>query len=74
MRVISARAALFGMVAAAALFATPAAAQENATTSLEAQSNAQTVEQAATGSDQQIVVTARRRNELLLDVPVEVTT
>ena len=39
----------------------------------EAQSNAQTVGQAATGSDQQIVVTARRRNELLLDVPVAVT-
>jgi iron complex outermembrane recepter protein len=73
MRVISARAALFGTVAAAALFATPAVAQEAATTSLEAQSNAQTQEQAATGSDQQIVVTARRRNELLLNVPVAVT-
>ena len=73
MRVISARAALFGTVAAAALFATPAAAQESATTSLEAQSNAQTQDQAAAGSDQQIVVTARRRNELLLDVPVAVT-
>ena len=73
MRVISARAALFGTVAAAALFATPAVAQENAANSLDAQSNAQTQEQAATGSDQQIVVTARRRNELLLDVPVAVT-
>ena len=34
---------------------------------------AQTEAQAATGSDQEIVVTARRRNELLLNVPVAVT-
>ena len=75
MRVISARAALFGTVAAAALFTTPAAGatQENANTSPAAQSNAQTQAQAATGSDQSIVVTARRRNELLLNVPVAVT-
>ena len=73
MRVTSARAALFGTVAAAALFTTPASAQENATTSPQAQSNQQTQAQAATGSDQEIVVTARRRNELLLNVPVAVT-
>ncbi len=75
MRVISARAALFGTVAAAALFTTPAAGatQENASTSPAAQSNAQTQGQAATGSDQAIVVTARRRNELLLNVPVAVS-
>jgi iron complex outermembrane receptor protein len=73
MRAISARAVLFGTVAGAALFTTPAAAQESATTSPAAQSNAQTQDQAATGSDQEIVVTARRRNELLLNVPVAVT-
>jgi iron complex outermembrane receptor protein len=75
MRVTSARAALFGTVAAAALFATPAVAetQASATTNPEAASNAQTQAQAATGSDQEIVVTARRRNELLLNVPVAVT-
>jgi iron complex outermembrane receptor protein len=33
----------------------------------------ETQDTAATGSDQQIVVTARRRNELLLNVPVAVT-
>ena len=73
MRAISARAVLFGTVAAAALFTTPAAAQENATTNPAPASSAQTLNQAATGSDQEIVVTARRRNELLLDVPVAVT-
>jgi iron complex outermembrane receptor protein len=35
--------------------------------------NAQTQDQAAAAPDQDIVVTARRRNELLLDVPVAVT-
>ena len=75
MRVISARAALLGTVAAAAFFTTPAAGatQENASTSPTAPSNAQTQAQAATGSDQSIVVTARRRNELLLNVPVAVS-
>jgi iron complex outermembrane recepter protein len=73
MLVTSARAALFGTVAAAALFTTPAAAQENPNTPPATSSNAQTQAQAATGSDQEIVVTARRRNELLLDVPVAVT-
>ncbi len=69
MRAISARAALLGTAATAAFLTTPAAAQTGPATS----SNAQTEAQAATGSDQQIVVTARRRNELLLDVPVAVT-
>jgi iron complex outermembrane receptor protein len=73
MRVTSARAALFGTVAAAAFFATPAAAQDNPKAVSSAASNAQTQSQAATGSDQEIVVTARRRNELLLNVPVAVT-
>jgi iron complex outermembrane receptor protein len=74
MRVNSARAALFGTVAAAALFSTPAvAAQDNPNAVPATTSNAQTQAQAAAGSDQEIVVTARRRNELLLDVPVAVT-
>jgi iron complex outermembrane receptor protein len=73
MRAISARAALLGTVAAAALFISPAAAQENPNTAPEVPNNVETQDTAATGSDQQIVVTARRRNELLLDVPVAVT-
>jgi iron complex outermembrane recepter protein len=78
MRVLSARAALLGTAAAAAFFATQAnaATQSNPKATAqapEANSNAQTQAQAATGSDQEIVVTARRRNELLLNVPVAVT-
>jgi len=73
MRVISARVALLGTVAAAAFFTTPAFAQENPNTSPATANNAQTQTTAATGNDQQIVVTARRRNELLLNVPVAVT-
>ena len=56
-----------------ARLSTPAAAQENPNASPAAASNAQTQPQAADASDQQIVVTARRRNEILLDVPVSVT-
>ena len=76
MRVTIARAALLGTVAAAAIYTTPAfasTAQENPSTSPANQDNQKTQNQAATGSDQEIVVTARRRNELLLNVPVAVT-
>jgi iron complex outermembrane receptor protein len=73
MRCTHARAALLGTVAAAALFTTPATAQENANTDPATPANAQTQGQAAEASDQAIVVTARRRNELLLDVPIAVT-
>ena len=77
MRVTFARAVLLGTVAGAALITTPAiaaTAQPSATTAPAAPpSNAQTQQTAATGSDQEIVVTARRRNELLLNVPVAVT-
>jgi len=78
MRVLTARAALLGTAAAAVLFATSANAQPNAgptqpSTGAEAANNVQTQEQAATGSDQGITVTARRRNELLLNVPVAVS-
>jgi iron complex outermembrane recepter protein len=75
MRVISARAALFGTAAAAALFTSPAfAATQPATGAPPVDANnAQTQAAAATGSDQSIVVTARRRNEILLNVPIAVT-
>jgi iron complex outermembrane receptor protein len=74
MRVITARAALFGTVAAAALFNTPAAAaQENPATSPAIPNNAQTADKPAAASDEIIVVTSRRRSELLLNVPIAVT-
>ena len=77
MRVDFARAALLGTVAAAALFTTPALAQNASAGQQSAtatpNSSAQTQDQASTASDQDIVVTARRRNEILLDVPVAVT-
>ena len=81
MRVHTVRAALLGTAAAAAFFATSASAQPNPPATGtpapgKAQSennNAQTQSQAATGSDQGITVTARRRNELLLNVPVAVS-
>ena len=78
MRVLIARAALFGTVAGAALFATSATAQPSppvpaSPTGALTSNDVQTQAQAATGSDQSIVVTARRRNELLLNVPVAVS-
>ena len=74
MHVTLARVAWLGSVAAVALSATQAiAAQQNADTSPATPNNQQTQSTAAQASDQQIVVTARRRNEILLDVPVAVT-
>lgn len=74
MRVTFARTAMLGSVAAAALFTTPAhAAQPTGATNPPTQNNAETQGQAATGSDQGIVVTARRRSELLLNVPIAVS-
>src|SRR5689334_20313414 len=79
MRVTSIRAAWLGTVAAAALTTTPAFAQESAKpnptapNSPQAENNQQTQSASASASDQDIVVTARRRNELLLNVPVAVT-
>jgi iron complex outermembrane recepter protein len=79
MRVIIARVAMLGSVAVAALCTVPAAAQENpapapgTTTSTQPDNNVQMQDQPAEASDQSIVVTARRRNEILLDVPVSVT-
>jgi iron complex outermembrane receptor protein len=65
---------MLGSVAAAALFTTPAhAAQPTGATNPPTQNNAETQGQAATGSDQGIVVTARRRSELLLNVPIAVS-
>ena len=80
MRDLTARAALLGTAAGAALFATSATAQPNppvpaqpAATGAQVSNDAQTQAQAATGSDQTIFVTARRRTELLLNVPVAVS-
>ena len=73
MRVMFVRAALFGTVAAAALLTSPALAQENPSTQPATATNARAQATAADASDQPIVVTARRRNELLLNVPVAVT-
>jgi iron complex outermembrane receptor protein len=77
MRVLTARAALFGTAAVAAIFAIPAYAQPATgapgSTANETSNDAQTQTQAATGSDQAIFVTARRRSELLLNVPVAVS-
>ena len=69
---IHARAALLASIAACAFIAGPAAAQDT-TQPPAPPANAQTQDQASTASDQEIVVTARRRSELLLDVPVAVT-
>ena len=73
MRFETVRAALCGSAVALVLWAAPASAQENPATTPAAPSNAQTKDSAASASDQDIVVTARRRNELLLNVPVAVT-
>ena len=80
MHVVTARAALLGTAAGAAFFATSAIAQpipSAPTTPAGADTptpnDAQTQTQAATGRDQAIVVTARRRSELLLNVPVAVS-
>jgi iron complex outermembrane receptor protein len=73
MRVTFKRVALLGTAAAAALIATPAAAQENPDTNPATPNNQQTQNAAPQASDQAIVVTARRRSELLLNVPIAVT-
>ena len=79
MRVITARAALFGTVAAAALFTTPASGQTAAQTTAEAnkQQSGQPIaaennpaQNAATG---EIVVTARRTEERLQRVPASIS-
>jgi iron complex outermembrane receptor protein len=72
MRIISARTVLFASAAALA-YAAPAYAQENAATSPTIPANQETQAEAAQASDTEIVVTARRRNEVLLDVPIAVT-
>ncbi len=73
MCVFSARSFFLGSVAAAALYASPALAQDVTATEPAPPADAQTQDEAAQASDQDIVVTARRRSELLLDVPIAVT-
>lgn len=79
MRVTSARAALFGTVAAAALYSNPALAQSAKQTTQEANQQA-TAPQATTaanaegsGPTSEIVVTARRTEERLQRVPASVS-
>ncbi|MFP5329537.1 MAG: TonB-dependent receptor [Alphaproteobacteria bacterium] len=68
-----ARTILLASAAVPALIAAPAAAQENPATSPELPINQETEVEAAEASDTEIVVTARRRDEVLLDVPIAVT-
>jgi len=72
MRIFSARTVLLASVAAIA-YVTPAWAQEHATSSAPATPDKTTEAQAPQASDTTIVVTARRRNEVLLNVPIAVT-
>ncbi|MDQ3477967.1 MAG: TonB-dependent receptor [Pseudomonadota bacterium] len=70
MQVSSIRSVLLGSAAAVVSLASPAFAQDApATAPAGAQAQAEDVQP----SDQEIVVTARRRNEVLLDVPISVT-
>jgi iron complex outermembrane receptor protein len=73
MRVSFKRVALLGTAAAAALISSPAVGQENPDTNPATPNNQQTRNAAPQASDQAIVVTARRRSELLLNVPIAVT-
>ena len=68
-----ARSVLLGSVAMASLYSAPAWAQENAATDPNLPANQQTQADSAQATDTTIIVTARRRNEVLLDVPIAVT-
>ena len=71
---LRARSAMLGSIAVAALVLTqPALAQDATTAEPAPPADAETTAEAAAASDSEIVVTARRRNELLLDVPIAVT-
>ena len=69
------RGSLLGSIAVAALLSgAPAAAQDGVVEPAPAADEASnTVPDDTAGTDQEIVVTARRRNEVLLDVPIAVT-
>ena len=73
MGIFSVRTVLLASVAACASYVTPAMAQENPATSPELPVNQETEVEAAEASDSDIIVTARRRDEVLLDVPIAVT-
>ena len=69
-----ARSALLGSIALVALTLSGAAlAQEATTTDAVPPADAQTTDEPAAASDPEIVVTARRRTEVLQDVPIAVT-
>src|SRR5215213_8037682 len=84
MRVRLARAGLLGTAGSMALCAVPAKAQDTAANppadvvdesavQVQQEDDQVTPEVAAEASDQDIVITARRRNEIMLDVPIAVT-
>ena len=73
MRIFTARTVWLASAAICGLCTAPAAAQENPATSPELPANQETQDVAAEASDTEIVVTARRRDEVLLDVPIAVT-
>ena len=73
MRIFTARTALFASAAFSAACAVPARAQENPATSTQLPVNQETQSEAAEASDTEIIVTARRRDEILLDVPIAIT-
>ncbi|HUE79023.1 MAG TPA: TonB-dependent receptor [Sphingomicrobium sp.] len=69
-----ARSALLGSIASAALaLSQPAFAQDAATAEPVLPADVGTADESAAASDSEIVVTARRRDELLQDVPIAVT-
>src|SRR5688500_13513752 len=71
---VGARSALLGSIALAALTLSGAGlAQEATTTEAAPPADAQTTDEAASASDPEIVVTARRRTEVLQDVPIAAT-
>ena len=67
------RSTLFGSAAVLALAAVPAFAQDAPAPAAPGSADAQTMDEPAAATDEEIVVTARRREESLQDVPIAVT-
>ena len=71
---LGARSALLGSIAVSAWLLPQSALAQDATTAEPATTaDAQTADEPSTASESEITVTARRRDELLLDVPIAVT-
>src|SRR5690349_9257005 len=74
--VAATRGAMLASIAMTSLLAAGSAAAQDTPTAAEGAADAPAADAAAdeaAGTDQEIVVTARRRNEVLLDVPIAVT-